>query len=172
MLMVSMLPVQVAAQPGFLTRIESGIMIVPHSEYLFYPDVLSDFSGFTSSGDDTSSCSDAPPQNSFPQGSSVKFNVFWNDTVEEDTLNEYKIAMALKVGLLKLELIIRDTVRFPFPVTPPGTAVAFCAWVTVTVSPDAPIGTFPWGARVTKLADGTRLQGFLNELTITEGPKQ
>lgn len=29
-----------------------------------------------------------------------------------------------------------------------------------------------WGSRVTKLADGTRLQGFLNSLTITEGPKQ
>jgi hypothetical protein len=170
--MISILPVHVAAGRMFLQHDESEIMVDPDGDYLFYPDVLSDFAGFTSSGDDPSSCFDATPRTSFTQGSSVKFNVFWNDTLEEDGLNEYLVAMAIKLAAIRLEIFARDTVRFPVPGTPPGSAVAFCTSVAVTLNQDAPIGTFPWGSRVTKVADGTRLQGFLNSLTITEGPKQ
>jgi hypothetical protein len=172
MLMISLLPVHTAADRMFLQSDEGEIMVDPDGDYLFYPDVLSDFSGFTSSGGDPSFCFDATPRSSFTQGSSVKFNVFWNDTVEEDGLNEYLVAMAIKLGVIRLEIFARDTVRFPFPATPPGSAQTFCFSVPVTLNQDAPIGTFPWGSRVTKLADGTRLQGFLNSLTITEGPKQ
>jgi hypothetical protein len=172
MLMISILPVHAAADRMFLHSGESEIMVDPDGEHLFYPDVLSDFAGFTSSGGDPSSCFDATPRTSFTQGSSVKFNVFWNDTVEEDGLNEYLVAMAVKLAAIRLEIIARDTVRFPVPGTPPGAAVTFCSSATVTLTQDAPIGTFPWGARVTKVADGTKIQGFLNSLTITEGPKQ
>src|SRR5687768_8545758 len=103
MLMISLLPVHTAADRMVLQSDEGEIMVDPDGDYLFYPDVLSDFSGFTSSGGDPSFCFDATPRSSFTQGSSVKFNVFWNDTVEEDGLNEYLVAMAIKLGVIRLE---------------------------------------------------------------------
>jgi hypothetical protein len=172
MLMISLLPIHAAADRVFLQSNEPEIMVDPDGEYLFYPDVLSDFSGFRSSGGDPSSCFDATPKTTFTQGSSVKFNVFWNDTVEEDRLNEYQVAMAIKLGVIRLEIFSRETATFPLPTTPPGSALTFCFSVPITLTQDAPLGTFPWGSRVTKLLDGTRLQGFLNSITITEGPKQ
>jgi hypothetical protein len=172
MLMISLLPIHAAADRVFLQSNEPEIMVDPDGEYLFYPDVLSDFSGFTSSGGDPSSCFDATPKTTFTQGSSVKFNVFWNDTVEEDRLNEYQVAMAIKLGVIRLEIFSGETARFPLPTTPPGSALTFCFSVPITLNQHAPLGTFPWGSRVTKLVDGTRLQGFLNSITITEGPKQ
>jgi hypothetical protein len=172
MLMISLLPIHAAADRVFLQSNEPEIMVDPDGEYLFYPDVLSDFSGFTSSGGDPSSCFDATPKTTFTQGSSVKFNVFWNDTVEEDRLNEYQVAMAIKLGVIRLEIFSRETATFHLPTTPPGSALTFCFSVPITLTQDAPLGTFPWGSRVTKLLDGTRLQGFLNSITITEGPKQ
>jgi hypothetical protein len=87
-------------------------------------------------------------------------------------LDHALVVIAIKLGVIRLEIFARETVRCPLPGTPPGSALTFCFSVPVTLNHDAPIGTFPWGARITKLADGTRLQGFLNSLTITEGPKQ
>jgi hypothetical protein len=169
---ISMFPLQASADRIFLEGIESGTMVDPDGEYLFYPNALSDFSGFTSSGDDPSVCFDATSRTSFPQGSSVRFNVFWNDTVEEDALNEYQVVMAFKLGVIKRAIFSRGTVKFPFPDTAPGTPQRFCAYTTITLSPDAAVSTYAWGARVIKVSDGTKLQGVLNELTITEGPKQ
>jgi hypothetical protein len=169
---ISLIPLQASADRIFLEGIETGARVDPDAEYLFYPTALSDFSGFTSSGGDPSVCFDATPRTSFPQGSSVRFNVFWNDTVEEDALNEYQVVMAFKLGLIRRAIFSRGPVSFPFPNTAPGTPQRFCAYTTITLSPDAAVGTYAWGARVIKVSDGTKLQGVLNELTITEGPKQ
>jgi hypothetical protein len=101
----------------------------------------------------------------------VKFNVFWDDVVEETSPNEYKLALAIQFTRLPT-IFYRRPHRFNLPALPPGTPVTFCVAVTATLASDAPLGTFPWGARVTKLEDDTKVQGILNDITITAGPKQ
>jgi hypothetical protein len=142
-----------------------GTMIDPDGDMFFFPDALSNFSGFTSRGSDPNIfCFDASPKTTFVRNEPMYFNVFWSDTVESDQVNLYKLTIAVQVGGNLVPLYEND-IRFDIA-QPPGTPLNFCFGYRTVVPPTAPSGTFPWGARVIKLQDSTRLQGKLNDITV------
>jgi hypothetical protein len=167
-LMISTIPFQVTGEEvPFLSEGDGliGTMIDPEGEMFFFPDALSNFSGFTSPGSNPNIfCFDANPKTSFVRNEPVIFNVFWSDTVESDGNNVYKVTMAVQAGG-SLKIFYQDTIDFDLT-QPPGSPINFCSAVRTTVPPTAPSGTFPWGAQVIKLADNTKLQGQLSNITV------
>jgi hypothetical protein len=168
--MISTIPFQVTGEEvPFLSEGDGsiGTMIDPEGEMFFFPDALSNFSGFTSPGSNPNIfCFDAHPKTSFVRNEPVFFNVFWSDTVESDQRNIYNLTIAVQVGA-NLQILSQGDVDFGHLSEPPGTPLNFCAYLRTTVPPTAPSGTFPWGARVIKLADpNDKLQGKLNDITV------
>jgi len=66
------------------------------SDALSSPEVLAELEGFTSAGDVENFCYNATPDSIFNPGNSVKFNVFWSDTKEEDLQNTYLVRVDVK----------------------------------------------------------------------------
>jgi hypothetical protein len=165
-LMIGIIPFQAIAQQATTTAIE------PRGDGLTSAEVLADLEGFTSAGDSSNFCFNATPDGTFNAGESVKFNVFWSDTAEEDLQNNYLVRVDVKSSDGASIILLRKMARYDLAGQLPGAEFNFCFAITTTIPADAPQGTFPWSARVRKLADLTKIQGEVDDITIIPAVKQ
>ena len=166
MLMVGLIPFQAIAQQEGTAAIES------RSDATASAEVLADLEGFTSAGDSPNFCLNATPEGTFNAGESVKFNVLWSDTAEEDFQNNYLVRVDVTSSDGASIILLRKMARFDLAGQPPGAQFNFCFAITTTIPADAPQGTFPWSARVRKLADLSKIQGEVTDITIIPAVKQ
>jgi len=165
--MVGIMPVL-----GFAGQSATNEAIQSSSDALTSPEVLAELEGFTSAGDVSNFCFNATPDNIFNPGNSLKFNVFWTDTKEEDLQNSYLVRVDVKASDGTSIIALHNLARYDFAGHQPGSLSNFCFAITTAIPTDAPPGTFPWRARVRKLADRTKIQGEVNTITIQPAVKQ
>ena len=157
---------------GFAGQSATNEAIQSSSDALSSPEVLAELEGFTSAGDVENFCFNATPHSIFNPGNSVKFNVFWSDTKEEDLQNTYLIRVDVNSADGTSIILLHNLHRYDFAGHQPGTLSDFCFAITTTIPTDAPQGTFPWRARVRKLEDFTKIQREVNNITIEPPVKQ
>jgi hypothetical protein len=161
MCIVSCMPVL-----GFAGQSAAQESIQSSGGALSSPEVLAELEGFTSAGDSANFCFNATPDSIYNPGQSVKFNVFWSDTKEEDLQNTYLVRVDVQLPDGSSIIKLRNVARYDFAGHVPGTLADFCFAITTTIPTGAPSGTFPWRARVRKLEDFTKIEGELNDITI------
>jgi hypothetical protein len=130
---------------------------------------LANLRGFASSGDVSAACFNAVEKNTFRPGERIRFNLFWDDTVETDFNNEYNVThgVLLPPGnpvILNMEDFSFDTSGFP-----PGTPGEFCVFLDIGPIPStAPsVSNIQWGGRVIKLEDNQQVIGIVDRFDIT-----
>ena len=171
--MVGIIPFKAIAEQGSVTDDEDiETATEASSDTLSSPEVLAELEGFTSAGDVTNFCFNATPHSIFNPGNSVKFNVFWSDTKEEDLQNSYLVRVDVNSADGASIILLRNVARYDFAGHLPGSLSDFCFAITTTIPTDAPQGTFPWRARVRKLEDFTKIQREVNNITIEPPVKQ
>ena len=132
-------------------------------DYLFFPDAISDFYGFSS--DCTAYCSDATPKTVFNWGDCLYFNAFWQDQGEADGINSYDITFAYKHPATGKLGILWQGIWDAGPVAP-GKTYTFCFASRSDLPSAAGRVNVDWGARVIKLENGQKVQGELGTISI------
>jgi hypothetical protein len=169
-LMMSSIPFQAMAERGSFTGNGRGAIetiVNPGGDSTASQDELSNLAGFTSDGNDPDICFDATATNSFNPGDSVRFNVFWIDTVEDDQVNQYLVRVDLRASDGTEVFTLRRRAEYSLSQAP-GTVIQFCFAIPATLPTDILQGTYPWGGRVRKLDDFTRVQDEeLHHITVT-----